>query len=219
MSTRPRLDFLDIKRHAPIARVAEMLQLRLKKDTGGFRCSCPVNDGNPRAIKITPDYKNKDGSSGAFFCHSCKASGDAIGLYAHVKDCDNYDAATALAQFFKVDSPATDPPAADGSMKPLDYLSTDHEVIELLGLTEDVCEALGIGFAAKGTMNGRLLIPLRLSDGTLCGYLGLATREDQSPLVKLPSDLAEKCGESSNREKSQTSKSEPDQLRKLFRVV
>lgn len=220
MSTRPRLDFLEIKRRAPIVRVAEMLQLHLKKDTGGFRCACPVSDANPRAIKITPDYQNKDGTRGAFYCHSCKASGDAIGLYAHARDCDNYDAASAIAQLFKVDSPATDPPATkEGSMKPLDYLTTDHPAIELLGLTEEICAALGVGFANKGTMNGRVVFPLRLESGTLVGYIGLATRADQTPLVKLPSDLAEKCGAGERVEEVVEPARSKDELRKLLRVV
>lgn len=81
MATRPRIDFVAIKQAAPIVKVAQLLNLDLKRDTGGFRCPCTSGRGNDRAIKITPGYQNKDGTLGAFYCHGCKASGDCIALY------------------------------------------------------------------------------------------------------------------------------------------
>src|ERR1700742_1024512 len=100
MAERPRLDFEAIKRSTTIVRVAQMLNLNLKRDTAGFRCPCPSGAGGDRAIKITPGYANKDGTLGAFYCHGCKAHGDLINLWAHVRNIDNYQAASDIAAHF-----------------------------------------------------------------------------------------------------------------------
>jgi hypothetical protein len=221
---RPKLDFQAIKQAAPIVKVAQLLQLDLKRDTGGFRCPCPQRDANPRAIKITPGYQNKDGTLGAFYCHSCKSSGDCIALYAHIRDVDNYEAALAISQHFRVasDNPAT--PARQDTdstaLKPLDYLDVHNEVLELLGLSPEVCGALGAGYAGKGTMNGRVVIPIRMEDGTLVGYFGIATKPDQVPLLKFPDNLDERCGVAQPIEAEEPPVQTPkDELRKLLRVV
>jgi hypothetical protein len=66
-------------------------------------------------------------------------------------------------------------------------------------------------------MNGRVVVPLRLVDGSLVGYLGIATQVEQSPLLKFPDNLEEKCGVSGAVEEPEV-KSQ-DELRKLLRVV
>jgi len=232
MSTRQKLDFLAIKQAAPIVRVAQMLQLELKRDTGGFRCPCPSGKGNDRAIKITPGYQNKDGTLGAFYCHECKKSGDSISLYAHIRDVDNYDAAQAMSEHFGVASDARSPAPTSASqrqvapasrtdaLKPLDYLDVHHEVLDLLGLSPEVCGALGAGFAPKGTMIGRVVIPIRMEDGTLVGYFGIATKADQVPLLKFPENLDERCNVTQPIEAEEPPIQTPkDELRKLLRVV
>jgi CHC2 zinc finger len=221
MSTRPKLDFPGIKRASPIVKVAQLLNLDLKRDGNGFRCPCPVGGGDHRAIRITPGHQNNDGSLGAWYCHSCSDGGDAIKLYAHIKACNNYDAAAELAKRFNVEpsapTRAPQPPGAEG-LKALDYLTTNHELIEALGLSAEVCEAIGIGYANKGTMNGRIAVPIRLQDGTLIGYFGIATKPEQKPLLKFPDNLAEKIGLGGIVEEVSEPKS-PDDMRKLLRVV
>jgi len=221
---RPRLDFAEIKRAAPIVKVAQLLNLDLKRDTGGFRCPCSSGRGNDRAIKITPGYQNKDGTLGAFYCHGCKASGDCIALYAHIRNVDNYEAAQAISKHFSVASePAADPKPREATAKglqPLDYIDVHHEALELLGLSPEVCGVLGAGYAGKGTMNGRVVIPIRTEDGTLVGYFGIATKADQVPLLKFPDNLDERCGVAQPIEAEEPPVQTPkDELRKLLRVV
>jgi DNA primase len=219
MSERPRLDFIAIKDAAPILKVAQLLQLKLRNEQKSSRCDCPIRPKNDRTLAITPGYRNKDGTSGAFYCESCRENGDAISLYAHIKQCSNYDAALALAEHFGItNSPQPPQKAAGERLKPLDHLNTIHPAIELLGLTAEVCEALGIGFAPKGLMAGRIAFPLRLPDGELVGYAGLATKAEQSPLLKFPDNLAEKVGVGGIVEEVPEVKSQ-DELRRLLRVV
>jgi hypothetical protein len=173
-----------------------------------------------RHLRGTPGYKNKDGTLGSWYCHHDHEGGDCIKLYAHITSVDNYDAATALQQHFigkSVDAPTHSQPLPEKGMKRLDYLSTEHEAVELFGLPPEVCKALGIGYAAKGTMNRRIAVPLIDKRGELVGYFGIATKPDQVPLLKLPDSLAEKIGVSSIVEEPAVKS--PDELRKLLRVV
>jgi len=108
-------------------------------------------------------------------------------------------------------------PASEGALQPLAHLTTDHPAIAALGLTAAVCAALGIGYAPKGLMRARVVFPLRLPDGTLTGYMGLATAGDQAPLILFPKNLAERAaGSPAPAEKP---KQNADDMRKLFRVV
>ena len=108
-------------------------------------------------------------------------------------------------------------------LRALDYLVHEHPVIEVLGLSAVTMEALGGGFAPRGTMLGRVCIPLRMEDGTLVGYLGIATREDMAPLLQFPKNLEKRCLDTLNGDATPDAepeqKPEPDNLRKLFRVV
>jgi len=52
----------------------------------------------------------------------------------------------------------------------------------------ETAEALGIGYARKGMMRGRVAIPIRKEDGTLVGYCGFSA--DADPFLKLPTNFA-----------------------------
>jgi hypothetical protein len=56
-----------------------------------------------------------------------------------------------------------------------------------------------------------------MDDGRLVGYLGIATSEDQEPLLRFPKNLEERCTSAKSEPKPEAA--QPDQLRKLFRVV
>jgi hypothetical protein len=206
------IDFNLIKDSVTLEQVMQMLGLKLKRSGNQFRGSCPVHGGTDRTLVVTPQR--------GFFCFSEKKGGDQIALCAHVKEIGNKEAAKLIAEHFRFGGkPASSsaPPAKDG-LQPLDYLDPTHEALELLCLSPDVCIAIGIGYAPKGTMNGRVLVPLRLGNGTLVGYLGIATKSDQAPLLKFPDNLDEKCGVSGTVEEQPEVKSQ-DKLRKLLRVV
>ncbi len=219
------IDFAALKAAVSIDAVADWLQLDLnKKPNGQMRGCCPMHNGtNDREFVITP-------SKGLFFCFGPCGGGDAINLTAHVLKIGTKEAAQRIAERFKIgesarptapvpSSPQTDsaPPQSTDALKPLDYLTTDHPAIEALGLTVAVCKALGIGFAPKGMMRGRIVFPLRLPNGTLIGYQGLATKEDMTPLLLFPKNLDQMVAAPAKEEEAP--KQQPDELRKLFRVV
>jgi hypothetical protein len=86
-----------------------------------------------------------------------------------------------------------------------------------LGLSKAVCHAIGIGYAAKGTMRGRVVFPFRLSDSTLAGYIGLATAADQAPLLLFPKNFDDRFAAPVSPKEEPRPKAED--LRKLFRAV
>lgn len=229
------IDFAALKAAVSIDAVAEWLQLGLKKQSNGqLRGCCPMHDGkNEREFVITP-------SKGLFFCFGPCGGGDCIKLAAQVLKIGTREAAQKIADHFNFgngtvpvpshrtgsthSTETNGEPVAEAApqtridaLKPLDHLTTDHPAIEALGLSVAVCSALGIGYAPKGLMKGRVVFPLRLQDGTLVGYQGLATSPDQAPLLLFPKNLDEKC--SAPPAPKEAPKQSADEMRKLFRVV
>jgi DNA primase len=204
--SEPFVDFAAVKARVKIEDVIPILGLTMKGNQQ-LRGPCPVCKGDPRALAINIDKQG-------FYCHSRSKGGDVIALTAHVRGTSQREAALFLQDHFGAETkpaPKAHQTAQD-ALQPLDYLETDHEVIELLGLSVAACEALGAGFAPKGTMAGRFVVPLRNEAGKLLGYFGVATRDDQVPLLLFPKNLDE-------RVKREPEKVPADQLRKRLRVI
>jgi hypothetical protein len=70
---------------------------------------------------------------------------------------------------------------------------------------------------SQGVDAGARGVPLRLPDGTLVGYMGLATSADQAPLLLFPKNLDDRCAAPVVPKEEPKPKAE--ELRKLFRVV
>jgi len=219
--SRSPVDFKALKEVSFEQTIAFLSELKLHKREGEqLRFPCPACGGeNKRALSIHPAQ--------GFHCFaSGKKGSDAVALVAHVRRMSQYDAGRLLQDHFlgrevEERAPSAASSALDGRREPLqaplDYLVHEHPVADLLGLSAATLEALGGGFAPKGTMAGRLLIPLRMDDGRLVGYLGIATKEEQQPLLRFPDNLEERCTAQPKVEVEE--KPQPDQLRKLFRVV
>jgi hypothetical protein len=208
--------FEDVRNRVSLEDAISFLSLKLTKREGDqLRFECPHCKGaNKRALSINLDK--------GFTCFSANKRGnDATALVAHCRNVSQRDAAQTLCDHFRLSEaqPRASQAQLSGSevqlashMQPLDYLETDHEIVELLGLTPRSLELIGGGYAPKGTMAGRLLIPLRLPTGVLAGYLGIATREDQEPLLLFPKNLEARVAPAGDKPPA-------DELRKMFRVV
>ncbi len=59
---------------------------------------------------------------------------------------------------------------------PLDFalksLKRDHPYLGARGFTESTCAHFGAGYASRGSMKGRIAIPIHNRDGELVGYTG-----------------------------------------------
>jgi DNA primase len=181
------IDFSELKQRVDVTTVADMLGLKLAfhQDSGQWRGPCPhCKDGGERALVVTP--------SKGYYCFADKKGGDCIALAAHILNVSMRDAARRIVELEQGGEEANvsadlRPPADESGTQPLEplaYLLHTHEAVQALGLDPSTAERLGIGYAKKGIMRGRVAIPIRTADGTLAGYCGYAAGAD--PPLKLP---------------------------------
>ncbi len=176
------IDFQTLKEQVSIEMVAGMLNIDISHCTDTWRGPCPkCNDGGKRSLAIAPGK--------GFYCFSAKKGGDCIALASHLLGVSVKEAAMRIADHFKpkteetVSAPGEEPSV----LNPLAYLHFEHAAVQALGIEKDIAEKLGIGYAKKGIMRGRVAIPLRTDDGTLVGYCGFSA--DADPLLKFPKTI------------------------------
>jgi len=77
---------------------------------------------------------------------------------------------------------------------PLDFelmnLDPNHPYLNERGLTPETVETFGLGYCSRGLMAGRVVIPLRNTDGYLIGYAGRVVDDrligEENPKYRLP---------------------------------
>lgn len=190
-STPMYIDFQELKARVSITNVAEILDLRLAEHNDQLRGPCPRCKGSgERTLAITPDRN-------AYYCFADEHGGDCIALAAHIRNCSMRDAALFIHEHVRAEgndvditeaSEATPGTASTSPLQPLTYLLFEHETVQALGIDAKTAEALGIGYAKKGIMRGRVAIPLRTHEGMLIGYCGYAA--DGDPPLKFPNSLS-----------------------------
>ena len=162
------LDFNEIKAANPIDEVAHRLGIQLNKSGSSLRGRCLVCEStDDRNMAITP-------AKGVFYCFTWGKGDDVIALVSHTLGIGTKEAAewlsspsTAKEKHTKGEAPS------EGGFKPLDYLQSDHEAVVALGFEPGDADRLGIGFAPRGILKGKVAIPVRLANGKLAGYVGL----------------------------------------------
>ena len=176
------VDFNNVKNKFTIEDVMKKLGLNFTLKNNQYRGACPRCEGHERALVITP-------AKGLWYCFDAKQGGDQIQLTAHLKDVSAKEAAQWI---IGKDSSSHNSQGGNGraegpdskGLTALPYLEADHPAVVALGFDAAIAEALGVGFAPRGTMSGRVLIPLRTPTGTLAGYAGIDFADD-APL-RLP---------------------------------
>lgn len=163
------LNFEEIKASNPIGEVAEKLGLNLTPSGKSLRGKCPVCESSgDRNMSISPD-------KGIYYCFTAGKGGDVIALVAHVKGLNVKEAAQFLAGTPAGNRSKEKEAGAEASdgFKALEYLQSDHEAVIALGFEPGDAERLGIGYAPRGILRGKVAIPVRLANGKLAGYLGV----------------------------------------------
>ncbi len=88
--------------------------------------------------------------------------------------------------------PEDEPTDEGGSNPPLKFqlrnLATDHAYFHERSLAPETVAEFGLGFCPKGTMSGRIVIPIRNPAGELVGYCGRwpGIPPEERPKYKLP---------------------------------
>lgn len=210
------IPFEEVEELATIERLAQMLNLEMRRSGSQWRCACPAHPGDHRDLCISPQVRSRRGSLGVFFCQRDKTGGDRIGLVAHVMDIGQQDAALFIAQQFgmelansrTVDSDgtvnsntvckerATSPPAQQkASEKAVSKPPTQFDPAAFAQKLEysDEVQALGIPKADAqalgiGFYRGKLYQALRYDDGSIAGFSAITGE------LKLPSKLLPPTG-------------------------
>jgi DNA primase len=173
------VDIKHVRDTVDIVKVAEYLGLELKKKTFSeqLRAPCPIHNGGPRALVITPSINR-------YFCfaNECKEGGDAVQLTAKVLKIPMRDAAIQLQSRFLNTTYKPDFSPQEKLAKVEQRLEWDHVEVQKLGLTPEQAQQLSIGYSKGGTMPKCTLIAIRTREGETIGYLGIpAGTEIRSP--------------------------------------
>jgi DNA primase len=192
------VDFKVIKAAIGIQVVFDRYQIKgLRKKGDELRGPCPIHQGDGADAFHANIAKN------AFHCFSCKARGNVLDFVAAMEKCSVRDAAMKLQSWFGItpDTPAasvsrkdTDAPAIGESSplvnKPLTFqlkgIDHTHPYLSERGISRETAESFGVGyFSGKGSMNGRVVIPVHNQTGELVAYAGRSI-DASEPRYKLP---------------------------------
>jgi hypothetical protein len=198
------MDFNIIKQWVPTEEAIPMLGLQMRRvKPTEWRGRCPFcKRGDDRSLCITQGK--------GFTCFAGKpwATGKSVlDLVCHIRGLDPKKevrkAAEEVVAHFNITFPSTSspkPPTAKEPAKRSDMPSAPqktlaeklaevrtsliyaHPLLEQMGLAADVAQAVGIGFAVRGTKGNRVLIPV-YKDGELIDYIGWNPEKDPVFLV------------------------------------
>ena len=170
----------------------------LRKSGDELRGRCPIHKGEGQNTFHAHLAKN------AFQCFSCKARGNVLDFVAAMEQCTVRDAAIKLAEWFSIAS-NTQPPKpvtpkkatpvmsrGAGTLQntPLTFQLKDveakHPYLTERGIRLETAQQFGIGyFAGRGSMSGRIVIPIHDEFGKLIAYAGRSI-DNGEPKYKLP---------------------------------
>jgi DNA primase len=170
--------------------------LRRKDDE--LRGRCPIHQGEGQDTFHVNVGKN------VFNCFSCKKRGNVLDFVSAMEKCTVRDAGLKITEWFSVDGNAkqgsgapTEKPAADPAEeklpavnKPLAFelkgVDPRHTYLQDRGISAETAEQFGVGFfSGKGSMSGRVVIPIHNERGELVAYSGRAI-DGSEPKYKLP---------------------------------
>jgi DNA primase len=190
------VDFKAVKAAISMEQILGRYQVNwLRKKDEELRGRCPIHQGEGQSSFHVNLAKN------AFHCFSCKAHGNVLDFVAAMEKCSVRDAALKLAEWFAIrpgESPAPkaatpENPVGDSALvanKPLNFqlksVDSAHPYISSRGITKETAEAFGVGFfSGRGSMSGRVVIPIHNERGELVAYAGRAI-DDSEPRYRLP---------------------------------
>ena len=190
------VDFKAVKAAVSMEMILGRYQVNwLRKSGEELRGRCPIHQGEGQSSFQVNLTKN------AFHCFSCKARGNVLDFVAAMEKCSVRDAALKLTEWFTIRQ--QEPPAPRAAKpespkgeravvvnKPLNFqlkgVDSAHPYLASRGITKETAEAFGVGyFSGRGSMSGRVVIPIHNERGELVAYAGRAI-DDSEPRYRLP---------------------------------
>jgi DNA primase len=200
------VDFKTIKQTVTLEQVLGRYGIKLKRTGKELRGRCPIHQGEGTDSFHANTEKN------AFHCFSCQAKGNVLDFVAAMEKCSIRDAGLKLKDWFGVaavtggSSLVTEQKKTTGSelareeiagepepaavnvplkfqLKGIDH---GHAYLTGRGITKETAERFGVGFfPGKGSMSGRVVIPIHNERGELVAYAGRSI-DGAEPRYKLP---------------------------------
>ena len=196
------VDFKVVKAAVNFEKLLERYKIDgLQKNGDELVGRCPIHQGDGQRAFHVSLKKN------VFNCFSCKARGNVLDFVAAMEKCSVRDAAIKLQNWFGVTATeegtqaekktarvpsADDKPESEelAANKPLTFqlkgIDHAHPYLAGRGVSKETAAEFGIGyFGGKGSMSGRIVIPIHNERGELVAYAGRVV-DDSEPKYKLP---------------------------------
>jgi len=180
---REKLDFEAVLRHYGV-------DVKRKGDQHHGFCPLPNHQGKKNSPSFSANLKR-----GIFRCFGCGAQGNVLEFAALMENVDPKDGtalrkvAIALQERFCPHAgnvPPKEPAKKQGDSEskelpvvvnpPLDFklqdLDYNHNYLGFRGFSRDTIDVFGLGFCSRGSLAGRVAIPLHDQEGKLIGYAG-----------------------------------------------
>lgn len=196
------VDFKTIKQAISIEQVLAHYQIKLRRSGKELRGKCPIHQGEGQDTFHASVEKN------AFHCFSCQTKGNVLDFVAAMDHCSIREAGAKLQQWFGLtarsaekvhderevetgtgaesakDEQKSEPNKPLGfSLKGIDHR---HPYLSQRGIDPETAEYFGVGlFSGKGSMHGRIVIPIENEHGQLVAYAGRSI-DGSEPKYKLP---------------------------------
>ena len=179
------------------------------------KCPLPMHGSDTSRASFTATLTKGVGGVWACQSHSCinarggKRGGNALDFVATMEQCSIRDAAGKLQEWFGTPSRGQQPVPTrnaaeksaelvskkesvngEGENKPLTFtlqgIDPAHPYLTDRGITKETAEAFGVGFfSGRGSMSGRVVIPIHNERGELVAYAGRSI-DGSEPRYKLP---------------------------------
>jgi DNA primase len=204
------VDFKAIKAAVSLQAVLDRYGVNwLRKNGDELRGRCPIHKGEGK------DTFHASLVKGVFHCFSCKKRGNVLDFVAAMETCSVRDAGLKLQEWFMVaalpaESAGNKKTAATKAVvasaenrtresesggvelvnKPLTFqlkgIDPAHPYLAARGISRETLEVFGVGyFPGKGSMAGRVVIPIHNESGELVAYAGRAI-DGAEPKYKFP---------------------------------
>ena len=216
MSKTVYVDFKAVKAAVSMLQILDHYHLteRFKRRGDSLSGPCPIHGGdNPTHFRVSLE-KNCWNCFG-----QCKGGGNMLDFVMQKERVTVREAALKISEWFSLPlsekpgaenerkdaqtekpqtkakpTPKPDAAASDtGPNKPLGFalqnLDTAHPYLTERGLSEATIAEFGMGYCGKGSMTGRVVIPIHNGDGQLVAYAGRwpgTLPDEDTPKYKLP---------------------------------
>jgi DNA primase len=186
------VDFRQIKERVAFPDVLAHYNLKLTGKGRELTGRCPFHKDTKPSFRINLDKR-------VFHCFGCGAKGNVLEFVAAMEKVSLRDAALKLQEWFGTNGGESSPPplVSDHPTAPtrrdnqpltfaLKGIDPGHPYLAQRGISRSLAESFGVGFfPGKGSMNGRIVIPIHNETGDLVAYAGRAI-DDSEPRYKLP---------------------------------